>query len=59
MLPCLTRCMDCFYVEETQKRLICKKGYFDVKVMDGILLVPLDFECINFVRKEDKNGKEE
>jgi hypothetical protein len=51
--------MDCFYVEETQKRLICKKGYFDVKVMDGILLVPLDFECINFVRKEDKNGKEE
>jgi len=59
MLPCLTRCIDCLHADETPKRLICKKGYFDVKINDGLLLVPFDFECIDFTRKEEKDGKEE
>lgn len=58
MEPCLTRCIDCFFVEETIKRLKCIKGYFDVKINDGILLVPIDFECIDFIRKDVTNEEE-
>lgn len=57
MNPCLTRCMECDFIEEVNKRVRCTLGYFDVKSSDGILLVPYDFECINFVQR-DLNDKE-
>jgi hypothetical protein len=57
MNPCLTRCMECVFIEEVNKRVRCTLGYFDVKSSDGILLVPYDFECINFVQR-DLNDKE-
>lgn len=60
MKPCLDRCMDCYYIEEVNKRVRCLKKHFDVKLNDGILLVPFDFECIDFIRKDlYEKGKEE
>lgn len=59
MNPCLTRCLDCIFVEETPKRLLCRSGYFDVKINDGILLVPMDFDCVDFTRKRENNDKEQ
>lgn len=56
MEPCLTRCIDCVFSEETLKRLSCKKGFFDVKITDGILLVPYDYDCISW---EGKNNETE
>ena len=53
MNPCLLRCVNCAYSEELNKRLKCTKGFFDVKINDGILLVPYDYECVDFSRKEN------
>ena len=48
------RCIDCIFSEESQKKLKCEKGLFDVKIIDGILLLPLDYDCIDFEPKEKK-----
>lgn len=52
MNPCLIRCINCVFSEETNKRLKCIKGIFDVKIVDGILSVPYDFDCVDFTKKE-------
>lgn len=51
--------MDCIFIEEDNKRTKCTLGYFDVKSSDSILLVPYDFECINFVNKDLHERQEE
>lgn len=59
MKPCLNRCMECIFVEEVNKRVRCKLGLFDVKASDSILLVPYDFDCINFTKDlHDKEKRE-
>ena len=50
-----TRCIDCLQMKH-QKDLYVK-GYFDVKINDELLLVPSDFECIDFTRKEERYKK--
>ncbi len=59
MKPCLTRCMECIFIAEGCKRTRCTLGFFDVKSSDSILLVPYDFECINFVKKDLDERQEE
>lgn len=54
MNPCLIRCIDCAFSEESPKRLKCNKGHFDVKIYDGLLLVPIDFDCVEFVKKGEE-----
>ena len=58
MNPCLIRCIDCAFSDETPKRLKCIKGHFDVKINDGILLVPIDFDCIKFKKRGERYEEE-
>lgn len=58
MEPCLIRCIDCCFSEETSKRLVCINGFFDLKIIDGILAVPFDFDCVAWERKvNEKNNQ--
>ncbi len=52
MRPCLNLCYDCVYSFVEQKRFICMKGNFNVKASDGLLFVPLDYDCSDFEQKE-------
>ncbi len=54
MDPCFIRCIECENSVEELKKLKCTKGFFDVKITDGILLTPLDFDCIEFIKKEEE-----
>lgn len=59
---CKKICIDCVHSELYQKRIRCDKGFFDTKLLDGILFTPLDFECLDFELKvlgdkNDSNGK--
>jgi hypothetical protein len=51
--PCLVLCTECIHCKEVSKRLICTIGNFDVKYNDGILFVPLDFDCFSFSKTKD------
>jgi hypothetical protein len=51
--------MECIFIAEGCKRTRCTLGCFDVKSSDSILLVPYDFECINFVKKDLDERQEE
>lgn len=56
MNPCFLRCIDCVYSIESNKRLKCTEGMFDVKTVDGILLVPFDSDCMLFERKRENDN---
>lgn len=58
MKPCMVRCVDCNCCIEYLKRIKCSLGRFDVQYHEGLLLVPFDFECVDFVRKAQENVKE-
>jgi len=57
MNPCLTRCIDCAFSEEIPKRLKCNHGFFNVKITDGILLVPMDSDCVLYEPKNITSEK--
>jgi hypothetical protein len=53
---CTKICIDCENIEEKPNGFRCSKGYFDVKFVEGLLLTPLDFECIDYEEfVEEKN----
>ena len=51
--PCFMLCTDCKNSIKDVKRIKCSQGYFDVILYDALLLVPFDFECVLFERRED------
>jgi len=51
MDPCLALCSECVYCKSDQKRMICGQSKFNVKLYDGMLFVPFDFDCLEFEKK--------
>ena len=43
-------------VGDTAKTCVCKKKNFpEVSISDSLLYTPLDFDCIDWLKEEDKN----
>jgi len=49
--PWLITCSTCVHYEILDKKALCKLGNFKTSVSEGLLMVPLDFDCIEYEEK--------
>lgn len=54
MNPCLVRCVECKFCITYDKRIKCEHGLFDVQYHDGLLFVPLDYDCVSFENRPER-----
>lgn len=54
MKACMSLCFECAHSLKDTKRMKCEFGKFDVRLSDGLLFVPYDFDCTDFEKENNE-----